>query len=202
MGSLKETNAFLVHLICATETVTIKGVYIIINIIFLLRKRVVFNRCLAVWYPFCFSGQAVYPFTAIKPSSRSSSFFYLFCQLSLNPFSFFIRFLLRSVAVRSVRGNKIKWYYFAQIVTNIFAHEINVIKRRGQIKKELFFVGSVWDNICVNTDIGIKWQQLRGWSYWLKAISCFKKWYRCSESTTGDIIYLLTNHWNTELQCF
>ena len=117
-----------------------------------------FNRCLAVWYPFCFSGQAVYPFTAIKPSSRSSSFFYLFCQLSLNPFSFFIRFLLRSVAVRSVRGNKIKWYYFAQIVTNIFAHEINVIKRRGQIKKELFFVGSVWENICVNTDIGVKWQ--------------------------------------------
>ena len=51
----------------------------IINIIiFLLRKRVFFNRCLAVWYPFCFSGQAVYPFTAIKPSSRCSSFFYLF----------------------------------------------------------------------------------------------------------------------------
>ena len=47
VGSLKETNAFLVHLICAIETVTIKGVYIIINIIFLLRKRVVFNRCLA-----------------------------------------------------------------------------------------------------------------------------------------------------------
>ena len=78
VGSLKETNAFLVHLICAIETVTIKGVYIIINIIFLLRKRVVFNRCLAAWYTFCCSGQAVYPFTAIKKSSRSSSFFYLF----------------------------------------------------------------------------------------------------------------------------
>ena len=36
------------------------------------------NRCLAVWYPFCFSGQAVYPCTPIKPSSRSSSFYYLF----------------------------------------------------------------------------------------------------------------------------
>ena len=53
-------------------------IIIVIIIIFLLRKRVFFNRCLAVWYPFCFSGQAVYPFTAIKPSSRSSSFFYLF----------------------------------------------------------------------------------------------------------------------------
>ena len=68
---------------------------------------VVFNRCLAVWYPFCFSGQAVYSFTAIKPSSRSSSSFvylfiylFFFCHLSFNPFSFYIRFLIRSVAVR------------------------------------------------------------------------------------------------------
>ena len=136
-------------------------------------------------------------FTAIKPSSRSSSFFiYLFILSTFTQsflFYFFILFLLRSVAVRRVRGNKIRWYYFAtkstsKIVTNIFAHEINVIKRRGQIKKELYFVGSVWENICINTDIGIKWQQLRGWSYWLRAISCFKKWYRCSESTTGDLL--------------
>ena len=54
-------------------------IIITIIIIFLLPKRVFFNRCLAVWYPFCFSEQAVYPFTAIKPSSRSSSLFnYLF----------------------------------------------------------------------------------------------------------------------------
>ena len=105
------------------------------------------------------------PFTRSRPSNRQAvllllSFIFLFCQLSLNPFSFFIRFLLRSVAVRRVRSNKIKWYYLAteyasKIVTNIFAR---VIKRRGQIKKELFLVGSVWENICVNTDISIKWQ--------------------------------------------
>ena len=53
-------------------------IIIIIIIIFLLRKRVFFNRCLAVWYPFCFSGQAVCLFTAIKRFSRSSSFFILF----------------------------------------------------------------------------------------------------------------------------
>ena len=108
------------------------------------------------------------PFICSRPSNGSAVlllslfyfFIYLFCQLSLNPFSFFIRFLLRSVAVRRVRSNKIKWYYLAteyasKIVTNIFAR---VIKRRGQIKKELFLVGSVWENICVNTDISIKWQ--------------------------------------------
>ena len=112
-------------------------------------------------YPICFSGQAVYPLTAIKPSSRSSSFFYFFILSTFTQsFLFFIRFLLRSVAVRRVRSNKIKWYYLAteyasKIVTNIFAR---VIKRRGQIKKELFLVGSVWENICVNTDISIKWQ--------------------------------------------
>ena len=38
--------------------------------------------------------------------------------------------------------------YTSKIVTNILAHEINVIKRREQIKKELFFVGRVWENIC------------------------------------------------------
>ena len=107
-------------------------------------------------------------------------FFYLFILLTFaQSFLFFsIRFLLRSVAVRRVRSNKIKWYYLetkytSKILTNIFAHEINVIKRRGQIKKELFFFGNVWENICVNTDISIKWQWLRGWSYWLRAISCF-----------------------------
>ena len=110
------------------------------------------------------------PFIRSRPSNRPAvlllSFIYLFVYfvnfhsiLSL----FFIRFLLRSVAVRRVRSNRIKWYYLAtkytsKIVTNIFAHEINVIKRRGQIKKELFFVGGVWENICVNTDISIKWQ--------------------------------------------
>ena len=92
-------------------------------------------------------------------------FIYLFCQLSLNPFSFFIRFLLRSVGVRWVRSNKIKWYYLttkytSKIVTNILAHEINVIKRREQIKKELFFellveYGKIF---AKNTDISIKWQ--------------------------------------------
>ena len=127
-----------------------------------------FNRCLAVWYPFCFSGQAVYPRS--RPSNCPAvlllSFIYLFILSTFTQsflFYFFILFLLRSVAVRRVIGNKIRWYYFAtkstsKIVTNIFAHEINVIKRRGQIKKELFFVGSVWENICVNTDIGVKWQ--------------------------------------------
>ena len=120
---------------------------------------------------------------------------------------FFIRFLLRSVAVRRVRSSKIKWYYLAtkytsKIVTNIFAHEINVIKRRGQIKKELFFVGGVWENICVNTDITV----LNDNSYGVGVIDlgqslAFKKWYRCSEATMGDIIYLSTNHWDTELQC-
>ena len=57
------------------------------------------------------------PFIRSRPSNRPAvlllSFIYLFCQLSLNPFSFFIRFLLRSVAVRRVRSNKIKWYYLA-----------------------------------------------------------------------------------------
>ena len=52
------------------------------------------------------------PFFRSRPSNRPAvlllSFIYLFCQLSLNPFSFFIRFLLRSVAVRRVRSNKIK----------------------------------------------------------------------------------------------
>ena len=53
-------------------------IIVTIIIIFRLRKRVFFNRCLAVWYPFCFSGQAVCLFTAIKRFSRSSSFFILF----------------------------------------------------------------------------------------------------------------------------
>ena len=39
-----------------------------------------FNRCLAVWYPFCFSGQAVYPRS--RPSNCPAvlllSFIYLF----------------------------------------------------------------------------------------------------------------------------
>ena len=102
----------------------------------------------------------------VQPFFFFLSFIYLFILSTFTQsflFCFFIPFLLRSVAVRRVRGNKIKWYYFAtkytsKIVTNIFAHEINVIKRRGQIKKELFFVGSVWENICINTDIGVKWQ--------------------------------------------
>ena len=124
-----------------------------------------FNRCLAVWYPFCFSGQAVYPFTAIKPSSRSSSFFYLFIYfvifhsiLSLF-LSVFFYVQLPCVAWEVTKQNDItSQQNIGEIVTNIFAHEINVIRRRGQIKKELFFVGSVWENICVNTDIGVKWQ--------------------------------------------
>ena len=56
------------------------------------------------------------PFICSRPSNGSAVcllslfylFIYLFCQLSLNPFSFFIRFLLRSVGVRRVRRNKIK----------------------------------------------------------------------------------------------
>ena len=100
------------------------------------------------------------PFIRSLPSNRPAvllSFFLYFVNFHSILSPFFIRFLLRSVAVRRVRSNKIKWYYL-QIVTNIFAHEINVIKRRGQIKKELFFVGGVWENICVNTDTSIKWQ--------------------------------------------
>ena len=103
------------------------------------------------------------PFIRSLPSNRPAvllSFFLYFVNFHSILSPFFIRFLLRSVAVRRVRSNKIKWYYLAtkytsKIVTNIFAH---VIKRRGQIKKELFFIGSVWENICVNTDISIKWQ--------------------------------------------
>ena len=56
------------------------------------------------------------PFICSRPSNGSAVlllslfylFIYLFCQLSLNPFSFFIRFLLRLVGVRRVRSNKIK----------------------------------------------------------------------------------------------
>ena len=36
VDSLMKTNAFLVHVICATETVTIKGVYINIIIIIII----------------------------------------------------------------------------------------------------------------------------------------------------------------------
>ena len=94
------SSTVVIIIIIIVVVVIIITIIIVIIIIFLLRKRVFFNRCLAVWYPFCFSGQAVYPFTAIKPSSRSSSFFqlfiYLFCQLSLNPFFFlFVFFYLQ-----------------------------------------------------------------------------------------------------------
>ena len=48
--------------------------------------------------------------------------------------------------------------YTSKIVTNILAHEINVIKRREQIKKEQFFellveYGKIF---AKNTDISIK----------------------------------------------
>ena len=72
------SSTVIIIIIIIVVVVIIITIIIVIIIIFLLRKRVFFNRCLAVWYPFCFSGQAVYPFTAIKPSSRCSSFFYLF----------------------------------------------------------------------------------------------------------------------------
>ena len=81
------------HFINSIIIIIIIIIKTIIIIIFLLRNRVFFNRCSTV----CFSGQAVYSFTAIKPSSRSSSsFVYLFFYLStfiqsflfLYPFSY------------------------------------------------------------------------------------------------------------------
>ena len=83
------------HFINSIIIIIIIIIKTIIIIVFLLRNRVFFNRCLTV----CFSGQAVYSFTAIKTvqpfffnSSFVSLFFYLltFIQsfLFLYPFSY------------------------------------------------------------------------------------------------------------------
>ena len=82
------TDRIELHSVLLPLLIIIIIIIVTIIIIFRLRKRVFFNRCLAVWYPFCFSGQAVYLFTAIKRFSRSSSFFILFIYL----FIYFVNF--------------------------------------------------------------------------------------------------------------
>ena len=79
-----------------------------------------------------------HPLTAIKQLSRSI----LFSSRSFT--SFFFHFLIRSVVVRCVRGNNLKWYYFttkfkSKKGSNSFVGEnLTPLKDGGRYRKNYF----------------------------------------------------------------